>query len=311
MAIFLSRVNTKSLLKLNLNTFKYQNVNLSTAQNSTKGRKILLTSLSVVGASGIGLIYALNESVKASTLELHSPSYPWSHYGFLKSFDHKSIRRGYEVYKQVCAACHSMKYVSYRELVGVSHTEEEAKVEAAEIQVQDGPDDNGKMFMRSGKLFDRFPSPYANDEAARAANNGALPPDLTLIVNARHGFEDYIFSLLTGYTESPAGINLGDGQHFNPYFVAGGGAIGMAQALYNEAIEYSDGTPASQSQMAKDVVTFLSWAAQPEHDERKKMSIDALLILVPLFLAVWYWKRHIWSTLKTRQILFREKPKKS
>ncbi|CAG2121306.1 unnamed protein product, partial [Medioppia subpectinata] len=138
-----------------------------------------------------------------------------------------SIRRGYEVYKQVCAACHGMKYVSYRELVGVSHTEAEAKQAASEIQVLDGPDDTGKMFLRPGKLFDRFPSPYPNEEAARAANNSALPPDLSVIVLARHGGEDYIFSLLTGYMEAPAGVVLADGMHFNPYFVSGSGSIGM------------------------------------------------------------------------------------
>ena len=129
-----------------------------------------------------------------------------------------SIRRGYEVYKQVCAACHSLKYVTYRELVGVSHTKEEAAEEAEQIQVEDGPDDNGKMFMRSGKLYDYFPSPYPNEEAAKKANNGALPPDLTLIVLGRHGNEDYIFSLLTGFREAPAGFHPPEGTYFNPYF---------------------------------------------------------------------------------------------
>ncbi|XP_054166354.1 cytochrome c1, heme protein, mitochondrial-like [Oppia nitens] len=272
--------------------------------------KLVATS-GVLGGASIGLYYVLNESVKASDLELHPPSYPWPHNGFIKSLDHSAIRRGYEVYKQVCAACHGMKFVAYRELVGVSHTEAEAKAEAAEIQVLDGPGDDGKMFLREGKLFDHFPNPYANEETARLANNGALPPDLSLIVLARHGNEDYIFSLLTGYCDAPAGVQMSDGMHFNPYFASGGGQTAMAQALYNEAIEYSDGTPATQSQMAKDVVTFLSWAAQPEHDQRKKMSIDALLILLPLTLMVWYWKRHMWSQVKTRKILFRqEKPQK-
>ncbi|CAG2117866.1 unnamed protein product, partial [Medioppia subpectinata] len=220
-----------------------------------------------------------------------------------------SIRRGYEVYKQVCAACHGMKYVSYRELVGVSHTEAEAKQEASESQVLDGPDDKGKMFLRAGKLFDRFPSPHPNEEAARAANNGALPPDLSVIVLARDRGEDYIFSLLTGYMEAPAGVVLADGMHFNPYFVSGSGAIGMAQALFSDMIEYSDGTPATQSQLAKDVVTFLSWAAQPEYDKRKKATIDVLLIMLPMLALLWYWNRHLWSNIKTRQILFRETPK--
>lgn len=125
--------------------------------------------------------------------------------------------------------------------------------------------------MRPGKLSDSFPSPYPNEEAARFANNGANPPDLSYIILARHGNEDYVFSLLTGYQDTPAGFTLGEGQHFNPVFP--GGAISMGQTLFNEAAEYSDGTPATASQLAKDVVTFLSWCAQPEHDTRKKMII--------------------------------------
>lgn len=143
-----------------------------------------------------------------------------------------SVRRGYEVYKQVCSACHSMQYIAYRNLVGVSHTEAEAKAEAEQITVKDGPDDSGNYYNRPGKLSDYFPSPYPNEEAARAANNGAYPPDLSYIVSARKGGEDYIFSLLTGYNDAPAGVVLREGQYFNPYFP--GGAISMAQVLYNE-----------------------------------------------------------------------------
>lgn len=143
-----------------------------------------------------------------------------------------SVRRGYEVYKQVCSACHSMQYIAYRNLVGVTHTEAEAKAEAEQITVKDGPDDTGNYYTRPGKLSDYFPSPYPNEEAARAANNGAYPPDLSYIVSARKGGEDYIFSLLTGYHDAPAGVVLREGQYFNPYFP--GGAISMAQVLYNE-----------------------------------------------------------------------------
>src|SRR6218665_3527009 len=132
------------------------------------------------------------------------------------------------------------------------------------------------MFMRPGKLSDSLPSPYPNEEAARAANNGAYPPDLSYIVLARHGGQDYVFSLLTGYQEKRAGFIFGEGQNFNPFFP--GGAISMAQTLFNEAAEYSDGTPATASQMAKDVTTFLSWTAQPEHDKRKKMIIHVSVI---------------------------------
>ena len=123
----------------------------------------------------LGLAYALDESVKAD-LHLHPPSLKWSHSGYIDSLDHASIRRGYQVYKQVCSACHSMKFLAYRNLVGIAYTEEEAKAEAAEVQVMDGPDESGAMFERPGKLSDYFPKPYANDAAAAAANNGAIPP---------------------------------------------------------------------------------------------------------------------------------------
>merc|ERR1712115_129550 len=210
--------------------------------------------------------------------------------------DHASIRRGYQVYKQVCAACHSLRYMAYRNLVGVSHTELEAKTEAEEIQTMDGPDETGEMFMRPGKLSDYFPKPFANDAAAAAANNGAIPPDLSYIVLARHGNEDYIYHLLNGYCDPPAGIDLREGQNFNPF--CPGGAIGMAPPLYNEIIEYEDGTPATLSQLAKDVCTFLAWSASPEHDMRKKLWLKAtttLSILVGLSI---YWKRYRWSNLK-------------
>uniref|UniRef100_A0A8C9VVE9 Cytochrome c1, heme protein, mitochondrial n=1 Tax=Scleropages formosus TaxID=113540 RepID=A0A8C9VVE9_SCLFO len=250
----------------------------------SRGKKVALSTLGVLAAGGAGLALALHQSVKASDLELHPPSYPWSHNGLLSSLDHTSIRRGYQVYKQVCSACHSMEYLAFRNLVGVSHTEAEVKALAEEIEVVDGPDEKGEMFTRPGKLSDYFPKPYPNPEAARAANNGALPPDLSYIVNARHGGEDYVFSLLTGYCEPPVGVTIREGLYYNPYF---------------------PGTPATMSQVAKDVCTFLRWAAEPEHDQRKRMGLKLLLgsaILLPL---VYYMKRHRWTVLKSRKIAYR------
>jgi len=189
-----------------------------------------------------------------------------------------------------------------RNLVGVSHTEAEAKEIAEEAQVEDGPNEAGEMFMRPGKLSDYFPSPFPNDAAAAAANNGAIPPDLSFIPLARHGGEDYIYHLLNGYCDPPAGIELRDGQHFNPYFP--GGAIGMGPPIYNEIVEYEDGTPATQSQVAKDVCTFLVWAASPEHDMRKKMAVKCALMFSLLFGAAYYMKRHKWSSVKSRKVLY-------
>ncbi|KAM8811121.1 cytochrome c1, heme protein, mitochondrial [Eudromia elegans] len=245
-------------------------------------------ALAVLGAAagGAGLALALHAAVGAGELELHPPRFPWSHGGALAALDHRSVRRGFQVYKQVCSACHSMEYLAFRHLIGVTHTEAEAKALAEEVEVLDGPDENGEMFTRPGKISDPFPKPYPNAEAARAANNGALPPDLSYIVNARHGGEDYVFSLLTGYCEPPGGVTLREGLHYNPYFP--GQAIGMAPPIYNEVLEYEDGTPATMSQIAKDVCTFLRWAAEPEHDQRKRMGL----------------KRHKWSVLKSRKMAF-------
>ncbi|KAI8120177.1 hypothetical protein FF38_09513 [Lucilia cuprina] len=302
MAATLGRICGSKLLKsvpaLNLQ----QANNLSTAKTWTNGQKKFIATIGAL-TGGVGaLIYAMEQSVDASGTEVHPPAMPWSHNGLIAALDHASVRRGYEVYKQVCSACHSMKYIAYRNLVGVTHTEAEAKAEAEGIMVRDGPDDSGNYYDRPGKLSDYFPSPYPNEEAARAANNGAYPPDLSYIVSARKGGEDYIFSLLTGYFDAPAGVQLREGQYFNPYFP--GGAIGMAQVLYNEVIEYEDGTPATQSQLAKDVATFLKWTSEPEHDVRKSMIVKVIGIMSFLTIISYYIKRHKWSALKSRKIFY-------
>jgi len=265
------------------------------------GKKVALATMGTLFGGGTALALALDDSVKAE-LVLHPPKMPWSHSGSIDSFDHRSIRRGYEVYKQVCSACHSLRFIAYRNLVGVSHTEVEAKAEAAEVMVTDGPNENGDMFQRPGKLSDYLPKPYGNDNAAAAANNGAIPPDLSYIALARHGGEDYVYHLLTSYCDPPAGIELREGQNFNPYFP--GGAIGMAAPIYNEIIEFDDGTPATQSQLAKDICTFLSWSASPEHDMRKKLSIKVLGFLSITGLLLWYVKRHRWTVLKSRKLVY-------
>ncbi|KAF8378134.1 hypothetical protein HHK36_029471 [Tetracentron sinense] len=230
-----------------------------------------LRALALLGAGVSGLLsFSTIASADEAEHGLECPSYPWPHKGILSSYDHSSIRRGQQVYQQVCASCHSMSLLSYRDLVGVAYTEEETKAMAAEIEVVDGPNDEGEMFTRPGKLSDRFPQPYANEQAARFANGGAYPPDLSLITKARHNGQNYVFALLTGYRDPPAGVSIREGLHYNPYFP--GGAIAMPKMLIDGAIEYEDGTPATESQMGKDVVTFLSWAAEPEMEERKLTS---------------------------------------
>lgn len=308
MAATIGRFCGVGLLKSGNGVGLQQVKNLSTgAQAWTKGQKRLLASIGAVAGGAGALLLALDQSVQASGTEVHPTKMPWSHSGIIDSLDHASVRRGYEVYKTVCAACHSMRYVAYRNLVGVTHTEAQAKAEAEAIMVKDGPNEEGNYFERPGKLSDYFPSPYPNEEAARAANNGAYPPDLSYIVAARHGGEDYIFALLTGYTDAPAGVNLRDGQYFNPYFP--GGAIGMAQVVYNETLEFEDGTPASAAQIAKDVATFLKWTAEPEHDDRKRLLIKVTAVLTILTVLSYYIKRHVWSSMKSRKIIFYPKNK--
>lgn len=214
----------------------------------------------------------------------------------------RRIRRGYQVYREVCAACHSLDRIAWRNLVGVSHNVTEAKAAAEEFEYEDGPNSEGEMFQRPGKLADYMPRPYANDDAARAGNAGALPPDLSLMTKARHGGIDYVYALLTGYVDPPAGVEVREGLNYNPYFP--GGAIAMARVLYDGLVEYDDGTPATTSQMAKDVSTFLNWAAEPEHDERKKMGMQSVIILSSLFaLSIWV-KKFKWTPIKTRKITY-------
>lgn len=206
----------------------------------------------------------------------------------------------------------------------MTHTVDEAKAMAEECEYDDEPNDIGEIEKRTGKISDYIPSPYPNEQAARAANQGAYPPDLSLMIKARHGGCDYVFSLLTGYPdEPPAGVQVGEGLNFNPYFPGTGIAlkritqtymgengliksrkgIAMARVLYDGLVEYEDGTPATTSQMAKDVVQFLNWAAEPEMDQRKKMGMKVLMVTSVLWaISVWV-KRYRWAGIKSRKLV--------
>lgn len=231
------------------------------------------------------------------------PSYPWGHYGPLSSYDHASIRRGHIVFQQVCSSCHSLDLISWRNLVGVAYSEDEVKAMAAEFDYKDGPNEEGAYYQRPGKLTDKYPRPYENAEAARAANGGAKPPDLSLITKGRLHYEDYIFALLTGYKDPPEGISLRQGLHYNPYF--SGGAISMPKPLMDEQVTFPDGTVATESQMAKDVVTFLAWCAEPEMEERKRMGVKAVFLLAFTLAGAMYGKRWRWAHLKSRKLWYR------
>jgi ubiquinol-cytochrome c reductase cytochrome c1 subunit len=208
--------------------------------------------LSAVPLGAVGVSAFSAKPAQCSDDAVHPPHFDWPQNGWFSSFDYASVRRGFQVYRQVCASCHSIDRISFRNLVGVTHTEESIKKIAESYEIEDGPNDQGEMFERPGKVSDRIPGPYKNEAQARMANNGALPPDLSLMVKARHSGSDYIFSLLTGYVEAPAGKTLLPGLHYNPYFP--GGAIAMAKQLTDGQVEYEDGTPATETQVRLQVV---------------------------------------------------------
>ena len=224
----------------------------------------------------------------------------WSFKGLTGKFDRASLQRGYQVYTEVCASCHSMKYVSYRNLAepgGPEFTEDQAKAIAANFEVEDGPNNDGEMFTRPAKLSDKFVNPYENIKAAQAANGGAYPPDMSVLAKARSGGVDYIYSILLGYEDPPAGIILDDGVYYNKYMY--GNNIKMSQPLSDGLVEYSDGTKATEEQMAKDVTTFLMWAAEPHLESRHKMGFKAILYLIILTVLVYFSMKKIWSRIES------------
>ena len=224
----------------------------------------------------------------------------WSFKGFFGTFDRASLQRGYQVYTEVCASCHSMKHLSYRNLSqpgGPEFSKEQVKIIASQFEVRDGPNDDGEMFDRPARPSDNFVSPYANDKEATAANGGAYPPDMSVLVKARKGGADYIYSLLLGYEEPPEGISLDDGVYYNKYMA--GNKIKMSNPLSEGIVEYADGTKASEEQMAKDVTTFLSWAAEPHLEERHKIGFRAIIYLIIITILVYFSMKKIWSRVES------------
>ena len=224
----------------------------------------------------------------------------WSFKGLFGKFDRGSLQRGYQVYTEVCSSCHSMKYLSYRNLSekgGPEFSEAVVKAIAASFEVTDGPNADGEMFVRPGKLSDKFVMPYENEKAAQAANGGAYPPDMSVLVKARGGGVDYIYSLLLGYEEAPEGINLDEGVHYNKYMY--GNKIKMAAPLSDGIVEYGDGTEATVAQMSKDVTTFLMWAAEPHLEARHRMGFKAIVYLIILTILVYFSMKKIWSRVES------------
>ena len=250
----------------------------------------------------IAFVTAISNSAYSEEKKIEFIKNDWSFEGIFGTFDRSSLQRGYQVYQEVCSGCHSIQHLSYRNLSekgGPEFSLDEAKAIAAQFEVTDGPNDDGEMFTRPRRLSDKFVNPFPNIQAATAANGGAYPPDMSVLVKARKGGADYIYSLLLGYEEAPAEYELDDGVYYNKYIP--GNKIMMSKPLSEGAVEYSDGTQATEAQMAKDVVTFLTWAAEPNLEARHKMGFKVFIFLIILLTLVYFSKQKVWSRLDSKE----------
>ena len=239
-------------------------------------------------------LLSLNTFAAGSKIDI--PKYDWSWKGFFGTYDRASAQRGLKVYREVCAGCHSMDLIAYRNLEDLGFSEAHIKAIAAEYLISDGPNDEGEMYEREAIPSDRFANPYPNVQAARAANNGAYPPDLSLIVKARPKGADYLKALLLGYVEAPAGKEVPEGQYYNKFMA--GNLIAMPSPLSEGIVDYDDGTEASMDQMATDVTTFLAWAAEPSLEDRKRIGLKVILFLIVLLVLAYISKQQIWRDIK-------------
>jgi ubiquinol-cytochrome c reductase cytochrome c1 subunit len=228
---------------------------------------------------------------------MHPEQLAWSFEGSFGQYDMASVRRGLQVYRENCSACHSLDKIAFRNLAEIGYSANAAKAIAAEYTVTDGPDAYGDMFERAGRLTDYFPSPFANVNAAKAANSGTAPPDLSLITKARKDGPNYVYSILTGYQDAPAGFEFNsDVTNYNPYFPTR--EILMMAPLFEDMLEYQDGTEANVEQMAVDVTNFLMWTAEPNLDDRHKMGFKVTAYMVILTILMFFSMRVIWRRVK-------------
>jgi ubiquinol-cytochrome c reductase cytochrome b/c1 subunit len=255
------------------------------------------------------------------------PMQHWSFWGPFGQYDPQQLQRGFKIYREVCSVCHSVKLLSFRNLAdpgGPGFTEAQAAAVASGFQVTDGPNDQGQMFKRPGKVADYFPPPFANDQAARAALGGGLPPDMSTLAKARtydEGFPwflidaftmyqeqgpDYIHALLSGYTTAPAGFVLPPATYYNEYFP--GHAIKMPPPLRDGQVKYTDGTPETLDQYGRDVAAFLMWAAEPKLDERKRLGFQVMIYLAALTLLLYFTKKKVWHEAEAHPELQQPRP---
>ncbi len=270
----------------------------------------------VIALTVAGALFAGSaQNARAEEHQETPPSQKWSFAGPVGKFDRGQLQRGYKIYKEVCSACHSMQLISYRNLAdpgGPGFTPAQAAAVAAEAKVQDGPNDAGEMFERPGRAADRFPSPFPNEQAARAANGGALPPDLSLIAKARsyeRGFPKFVFDFFTQFQEQgpnyvdallqgfvdppPADFKLPEGSYYNKYFP--GHAIKMPKPLNDGQVTFDDGSPATLEQYAKDVTAFLMWTAEPHLEARKRMGLQVMVFLILFTGLLYFTKKKVWA----------------
>lgn len=251
--------------------------------------------MKLLSAFCLGLALMVPVSAMAAGDAETPPKQQWHFSGPFGTYDRGALQRGFQVYRQVCSACHSMKLLSYRNLEDLGYNEAQVKAIAGEYTVTDGPDDEGEMFDRPALPSDRFVSPYPNDAAAKYANNGALPPDMSLLAKARKGGADYIYAVLTGYEEPHGDVHLLAGQHYNKYMA--GHVIAMAPPLSDGIVAYEDGSSTTVDQYSRDVAEFLTWAAEPKMEDRKQTGIKAILFLLAFFGIMYAVKKKLWADL--------------
>jgi len=279
--------------------------------------KIRLASL-LSAALAVGI--AFTATLGAQAAEGETPQYPinkprhvdWSFAGPFGTYDKGQLQRGLKVYTEVCAVCHSMNRVAFRSLADLGYSEDQVRTFAAQYEVQDGPDANGDMFTRPATGSDHFPAPFANPQAAAAAMGGAIPPDFSLLAKARaveRGFPnfvfdiftmyaengpDYLYSLLTGYTDAPEGVTIPEGTYYNPYYIAGP-SLAMAPPLSDGLVTYDDGSPETLDQYAADVSAFLMWAAEPHLEDRKQTGFRVVIFLLIFAVLLFFTTKAVWS----------------
>jgi cytochrome c1 len=276
-----------------------------------KSHRELMTALLLAAAVAGTALPARAQEADAPPLQ------SWSFAGPFGQFDPEQLQRGFKIYREVCSTCHSLKLLSFRNLAdpgGPGFTEAQAAAIAATFQVTDGPNDQGQMFQRPGKISDSFPPPFANDQAARAALGGGLPPDMSTLAKARgydrgfpwfifdaftqyqEGGPDYIHAILNGYTDPPAGFALPPGTHYNKYFP--GHAIAMPKPINDGQVKFTDGTPETVDQYGRDVAAFLMWASEPKLDERKRLGFQVMIYLIVLSALLYFTKKKIWHDVE-------------